>query len=722
MAAFDLLCPTCHSRIGDIAEETIGFEQGSLGTDDNGLPVPRWTDDPLRTGPLGFSGPEFIGADRVKGVHIRELQQVRTLEEIQVGIAGEFLTDFSEIDGNNVRVLHIVELRESVEKILSVIGSELSTYFSVDPNQDPVEPGPNDEAKDEWTDIDRGRPYIHKDGTVIGTFRLPDSVNQEDVTNSPTLPPNTPLRAIHIEDLRHTVPGALFFEYYSVSDVGFEIESTLPEFPGLVFTRTAIFPTDLQIRVKAETEQIQTLLDAEPPAKQLHGPVNFDAIEENQGWWRLMTFQKLNIPIERTYPNQACLDSFPSITEISVEFTNSTEAKLEILNGVTLPGEPVPTVKALANKIFKMTSLASSLAEGNFAALEPQLFSCRTPTTTGNSFSIIGLEGNVAPVEPKGNIVFVSSLLDPNGGISASGNTLRELHDDVVFPGLSKPSFDITDLNLFKWHEDIKVTIDEELEDYAHGDTDDLEGSGVCAGLTEIEDPDIAGTFILEMQLRFDRSVTTLPLDPSSPFTIANTQTNNLNIGIFFLENQAALDIIVNSFLPEFQDSVTQTEDGYRFGGLGFNQSINFGPSTGDFTLQPSLIVLLDDLDAPLGGPNYEIDFKRMLNAWVKVMPVLTSTFVDSEISGIGDEEAFQSLYISQELAASTAEDETPLVATIASFKDIKFFLLTNYKIQLFQFGSGSICFRNILGRIRHGNIKVENSVTGFRLENRSVE
>ena len=209
MPDFDLLCPTCHSRIGDIDEETIGFEQGSLGTDANNLPVPRWTDDPIRTDPNGFSGPEFTGTDRVKGLHIRELQLVRSIEEAEFNIPTSFLTDFSEIAGNNVRVTHIVELRESIEKILDASGSSLIEYFSLDPDGDIADPGPNDLSKNEWTDVDRGRPYLHNDGEVFGTFNLP-SAGEVD---SPTLPENTPIRAIHIEDLRHTISGLLFFEY-----------------------------------------------------------------------------------------------------------------------------------------------------------------------------------------------------------------------------------------------------------------------------------------------------------------------------------------------------------------------------------------------------------------------------------------------------------------------------------------------------------------------------
>ena len=225
MADFDLLCPTCHSRIGDITEKTLGTKQGELGTDEDNLPVPRWSDDPVRTSPRGFSGTEFIGADRIRGLHIRELQEVRQLEEIEAGIDLEFQTEFSEIDGNNVRVLHIVELRESIEKILEKNGSNLGEYFNLDADLNAAPPGPNDVIKVEWTDVDRGREYIHKDGTVSGTFRLPGSTDEDDTTPSPTLPQNTAIRAIHIEDLRRTILSRLFFEYFSVSANGFLFEN-----------------------------------------------------------------------------------------------------------------------------------------------------------------------------------------------------------------------------------------------------------------------------------------------------------------------------------------------------------------------------------------------------------------------------------------------------------------------------------------------------------------
>lgn len=735
MAEFDLLCPTCHSRIGDTEEEIIGIAQGSLGTDENGLPVPKWTDDPIRTSPRGFSGEDFRGADRIKGIHIRELQEVRALEEIEVGIANEFLTDFSEIDGNNVRVLHIVELRESVEKILNVLGSGLSTFFSVDPDQDPIEPGPNDEAKDEWTDIDRGRPYIHKDGIVIGTFLLPNSENEEDVTDSPTLPENTAIRAIHIEDLRHTVPGTIFFEYYSVTP-SILFEANLPEDrdpPGIegvrIFIRKIIFPTDLQIRTTATTEQIQEALDLENPPEDnilLHGPVNFDAIDEDQGWWRLSMLEKTDKTFEKSFPSDSC----PNPAQISAEFTTFTDTKFETLSGVTLLGEPKPKDKAALNQIVKLTSLASSIAVGDFAALDPTLFSCNGTVQSSDVRSAIGLEGNVAPVEPDSRLVFISDpFFNPETGSLDSSIALKPLHDDVNFPGLSKPTFSLTDKALFKWYQDSDVTITEELEDYSFGDTSGLQGQlGLdCAGKTEIEDPSLSGSFDLSLQIRMNRAAFTLPIDPSTPQTSVNTRTKELNITIKFYQNVEELEDRFRLSLPD-DSQVRQIVDGYTFiSPRVYNPTIKFGrdlssPGFPATFLQPILAVFLDDLSSPLGGPNFEIDFKRMLEAWVQAVPELAKPVINEEIDGIGEPEAYQSLYVSQELAESTAGSDTPLSATIANLDTIKLFIETNYSIHLFQFSGGSACNRAILGRIRHGDIKVETSLTGFRVENRPEE
>lgn len=199
---FNLLCPTCHSRIGKIEGEevTIGTKRGELGTDDDGLPVPKWSDDPILTTD-GFSGPIFIGETRKFADQIQEIQDERIQQEIDAGFNESQKTAFSEIIPDESRPLErqLIELRESTEKLLNIAGITLEEYFKVDANgQEALEPGPKDTFKNEWTDIERGRPYLHNDNTESGTFILPDSTEQQ----SPSVPANTRMKAIHLEDLR----------------------------------------------------------------------------------------------------------------------------------------------------------------------------------------------------------------------------------------------------------------------------------------------------------------------------------------------------------------------------------------------------------------------------------------------------------------------------------------------------------------------------------------
>ena len=706
MAKFDLFCPTCHSRIGDIEEETLGIVQGSLGIDANGLPVPRWTDDPMKTSPLGLSGSGFIGNDRIKAIHFKELQEARALEEIEANIPTEFLTDFSEIDANNtILERHFVELRESVEKILDAVGSDLDEYFNINADLNSAVPGPFDTAKDEWTDIERGREYVRKDGKLSGTFRLPSSTDEDDTTLSPTIPTHTLMKAIWFEDLRHTIPIQLFFEYYSVSPAGFVFESPDPVIPNqLRFQRKLLFPTDVQIRVFAASESIQKLLDNEPPNQQIHGPVNFDAIDAGQGWWRMMIFEKRDENIKLIFPDKSC----QAPIDLEGEIINFANSKFEVKNGVTLPGEPKPTVKAFANQTIKMTSFSKSVMIGDLAAIAPSFFSCeffRTRVQTA-----MGLEMNVAPVEPIG-FVFVPGF-PVASGVSNFGNTLQELHDDVKFPLFKKATFTLNDDILFKWHQESDVKIEEELKDYAHPSFEAAEGLGgsgpaICFGKTEIEDPRNGAFFKNIMEIRMSRAVVTLPLDPTSPSTIIDSSTNELNIKIRFYKDEAQLDEILEkvSILPLNQ--LKQKIDGYTFvNPITIEKDVPFSQSTNVFgssnILQPALAIFLDDLSSPLGGPNYEIDFRRMLNAWVKAMPKLTENVFDPDIAEDEAEEAFQSLYISQELVDQIAEDEKnfSLEATVSFIlnlfrNDIERTILPTKKELSIAFGLNSVIFFN---------------------------
>ena len=210
-STFNTLCPTCHSRIGN--DTTIGTAQGELGNDDQGLPVPRWSDDPVLT-PDGFSGDAFIGKLFPHIKHIQELQDERTQQEADVGVPIDQRTVFSNANSDKrVTGRHIIELRESTEKILNIVGSTLLEYFSLTADEEvATEPGPKDSFKNEWTDVTRGRNYIHEDGSASGTFILPNGVEEL----SPSINRIVRIRAIHVEDLRRT----LFLgwrEFWSIS-------------------------------------------------------------------------------------------------------------------------------------------------------------------------------------------------------------------------------------------------------------------------------------------------------------------------------------------------------------------------------------------------------------------------------------------------------------------------------------------------------------------------
>ena len=194
MADEPLRCPTCHSQISLDATAPTGptaRDQGSLGTDSDGNPIPRWSDDPMLTD-KGLSGKEYIGQTRPRKVHIEELQDDRTQLEEDLGITPA--TDFSIIDnhGFHIRKTHITELRESTEKILNAVGVTLEDYFKLGPDGSEIAPGPNDIVKTDWTDVDRGAEYLDKDAKPKSTFILPDG-SEED---SPTFPERTRIRAI----------------------------------------------------------------------------------------------------------------------------------------------------------------------------------------------------------------------------------------------------------------------------------------------------------------------------------------------------------------------------------------------------------------------------------------------------------------------------------------------------------------------------------------------
>lgn len=201
----DPLCPTCHSRIGTASTTPTGRTQGAEGTDSDGHPVPRWTDDPILT-PLGLNGPAYVAHERIRGVHLKELQQDRQQQEQELGIDPPTVFSDLEVESKPTR-RHIIELRESTEKILNAVGLSLEDYFKLDPDGNEAAQNPElllrgaADPQTEWIDVERGAPYVNSQGQVVTQFTLPDSSTQL----SPTLPGSTKIRAVHLEDLRHPV-------------------------------------------------------------------------------------------------------------------------------------------------------------------------------------------------------------------------------------------------------------------------------------------------------------------------------------------------------------------------------------------------------------------------------------------------------------------------------------------------------------------------------------
>jgi len=201
----DELCPTCHSKIGTDSTSDVGRIQGIEGTDDSENPIPRWSDDPVFTG-RGLSGsPYDKKSTRVRKKHIKEIQETRTAQESESGIDP---TDFSNVETDkHVSRRHIVELRESTEKLLNETGATLEDYFKTDDEGADQPQNPNivraggNSPQDEWVDVERGAAYVDKNGSSKSEFTLPDG----STTSSPTLPLRTHIRAIHMEDLRHPI-------------------------------------------------------------------------------------------------------------------------------------------------------------------------------------------------------------------------------------------------------------------------------------------------------------------------------------------------------------------------------------------------------------------------------------------------------------------------------------------------------------------------------------
>lgn len=165
-------CPTCYNYIS----EDRG-DRGSQGTDENGDPLPFWSNDPILT-PLGLSGDDYKGMDLPKLIHYQELREYYNNLETDLGLTNTVWTD--DLTDTTKKFTpkkeYIEELRTAIEALLLEKDLNIIDYFSLDRYGNAIETTQTD-----WTDIERGE------------------------FNSPLLPDKTIIKAIHIEELRRGI-------------------------------------------------------------------------------------------------------------------------------------------------------------------------------------------------------------------------------------------------------------------------------------------------------------------------------------------------------------------------------------------------------------------------------------------------------------------------------------------------------------------------------------
>ena len=159
-------CPICHNRI------SVNRFRGADGIDENGDPVPFWTDDPLLT-KRGLAGDDYKGTTPSRQLIIKELQDYYNQIEEDIGLEQ---TNFTEVSKRApFRRIHITELRSSIERILEVYGMSLADYFKYDRYGNDT-----GSTQIDWSDVDRTNDY-------------------------PSILKEKPIRAIYIEELRHAI-------------------------------------------------------------------------------------------------------------------------------------------------------------------------------------------------------------------------------------------------------------------------------------------------------------------------------------------------------------------------------------------------------------------------------------------------------------------------------------------------------------------------------------
>lgn len=252
-------CPVCFSQIVTDPEEIERLRE-------EGIYV--WVEDPLLT-PRGLAGEDYKGKTPCRWLHIIQLQEARQQQEEDVGIPEEEKTAFSGVGRKEpIRKIHIEELRISTEKILLSMGytkegtneADLDTYFNYDEegNERRIEhqtewtdvfyPGtrtsysilsddqeilfrsdfseyadqwgiyPDPDSKEHYYDyrglwIDEGGIKPDSEGHLSSVYKLvghPNLIIDGINTATGEKVKSFPVRAIHIEDLRHPMPILAF--------------------------------------------------------------------------------------------------------------------------------------------------------------------------------------------------------------------------------------------------------------------------------------------------------------------------------------------------------------------------------------------------------------------------------------------------------------------------------------------------------------------------------
>jgi hypothetical protein len=125
-----------------------------------------WTNDPILT-PNGLGGEDYKGITVPNYIHIKELQDYYHQKEIDIGIS--ILTEFSPINETgffqNIKQ-YILELRSSIEKIISSIGITKFQYFNYD--EDNIWMGTN---KNDWSDLNLEEDKFQVKGIHIEDLR-----------------------------------------------------------------------------------------------------------------------------------------------------------------------------------------------------------------------------------------------------------------------------------------------------------------------------------------------------------------------------------------------------------------------------------------------------------------------------------------------------------------------------------------------------------------------